>query len=152
MRRNFSKQRQHPGNPMDSAALAGTIVAGVLATSTQQGPWDPSSGAIGLTLLIVLLAYELERPRRGLQNVAFGMVCSLSAIMIVGFITELWLSGFNSQYWVELERVNPPASRVNPWYVGGWWCALSVVFTGVGIRYTTVRSQLNANEQEETDR
>lgn len=154
MRRNTSRQRQlhHQSNPFDSAALAGTIIAGVLATSTQEGPWELSDGAIGLTLLIVLMAYELERPRRGLQNVAFGMVCSLSAVMIVGFVTELWLSGFNSQYWIELERANPPTSRVSPWYIGIWWCTLSVVFTGVGIKYTTLNSLPNADKREETEK
>ena len=154
MRRPFSKQRHlhHQSNPMDSAALAGTIIAGVLATSVQEGPWMQSNGAIGLTLLIVIMAYELERPRRGLQNLAFGMVCSLSAIMIVGFVTEFWLSGFNSQYWVVLERVDPQTTRVSPWYIGIWWCALSVVFTGVGIRYTRLNSPPNADKREETEK
>lgn len=153
MRRNTSRQKQshQKNNPIDSAALAGTVVAAILATSSQSGPWYPSDGAIGLTLLIVLMSYELERPRKKLQNVAFGMVCSLSTILIVGFITEFWLSGFNWHYWVELEKPNPAISRVNPWYIGTWWCVLTVVFTGVGIRYARSNAKPNSDDREETE-
>ncbi len=73
------------------------------------------------------MAYELERPRRGLQNLAFGMVCAQSAVLIVGFIMEFWLSGFNWQYWVELEKQNRAISRVSPWYSAIWWCVLTIV-------------------------
>jgi hypothetical protein len=116
---------------IDPAALAGAATAAALAVFLQAGPFYPLNGCFGISLLAILLTYELKRYRTRWQSVAFGAVCALCALLVVGFVTEYWKGGWNSNYWVELEKNKE--SLVSQWELFFWWLALTVVFTGLGV-------------------
>jgi hypothetical protein len=82
----------------------------------------------GLTLLAILLTYELRRYRYKWQNLAFGAVCGLCALMVVGFLTEFYRGGWRGDYWVELIK-EPRRSNVNEWELLLWWLGLTGIFT-----------------------
>lgn len=141
MKRNISRQeRLHQYQTIDSAALAGAAIAASLSIFSIPGPFYPLNGVVGLTLLTLLLSYELKRYRKGWQNVAFGMVCALCALLIVGFVTEFFLSGFDWRYWEKLQE--PLRSRVGDWYVFIWWLFLTGAFTYLGFRNAVPIPQL----------
>jgi hypothetical protein len=126
---------------IDSAALAGAAIAGALTVFSAPGPYVPLNGVVGLTLLILLLTYEPRRYRSDWQNLAFGGVCALCALLVVGFVTEFWESGWHWAYWVELEK-EPRRSNMNYWFLSVGWLLLTGVFAGLGFKYRIPLPQL----------
>jgi hypothetical protein len=114
---------------IDSAALAAATLAGALSVFSAPGPYVPLNGAVGLTLLTILFTYELRRPRSNSQNIAFGTVCALCSLLVVGFIAEFRAAKWNWEYWKELKK---DTSHVNYWLMFIWWVGLTVVFTVIG--------------------
>lgn len=118
---------------IDSAALAGAATAAAVAVFVVPGPFVPLNAALGLTLLAIVLTYEMKRFRYRWQNLAFGCVCGLCALLVLGFVSEFLYSGFDLRYWEKLE--NPPRSNVNQWFLFFGWASLAVVFTRLGLRF-----------------
>jgi hypothetical protein len=131
------QQRAQQSQPIDSAALAASATAATLSILIAQGPFHPLNAAVGVTLTTLLLAYELKRCREGFQNLAFGMVCALCTLLVVGFLRELSLSGFNLSYLVPEKA----SSLVPPWELIVYWVIFSGVFTWLGFRYARPISQ-----------
>jgi hypothetical protein len=119
---------------IDSAALAGAATAAALTVFSAPGPYVPMNAVIGLTLLAILLTYELRRYRSHWQNFAFGAVCALCTLLILGFLLEWGISGWNLNYYEELENRNPPDSEVNYWHMFISWGILTIMFTCLGFR------------------
>jgi len=82
--------KQH--NPMDSAALAAGAIAAVLAVTGPKGPYDIISAVTGFVITMVLIAYELPVVRSSRQNIAFGLILSLSSLPIAGYLLEVLLA------------------------------------------------------------
>jgi multisubunit Na+/H+ antiporter MnhB subunit len=122
------------GQAVDSAALAAAALAGALSVFSAPGPYVPLNAIVGLTLLIIVLAYELRRDRTNFQNVAFGAVCGLCSLLVVGFVAEFRQANWGWDYWVDLEK-DPQRSNVNYWIMLTWWFGLTVVFTGLGFLF-----------------
>jgi hypothetical protein len=118
---------------VDPAALAGAATAAALAVFMEPGPFYPLNGIFGFSLLAILLTYELKRYRKGWQNLAFGAVCALCALLVVGLVAEFWKAGWASEYWVELEKTKE--SRVHQWTLFFWWLGLTVAFSLLGYRF-----------------
>ena len=116
---------------VDPAALAGAAIAAAVAVFSVPGPFTPMNLVAGLTLLAILLTYELRRYRYKWQNLAFGAVCGLCALMVVGFVTEFYRGDWRLDYWVELIK-EPRRSNVNEWYLLLWWLVLTCIFTICG--------------------
>jgi hypothetical protein len=122
----------HQYQAIDSAALAGASIAASLTIFSAPGPYYPINGIFGVTLLTILLSYELKRYRQGWQNVAFGMVCGLCSLLIIGFLSEFYLSGLDLKYWEKLQE--PLKSNVGTWYMFFCWIALTIFFTFFGMK------------------
>lgn len=116
---------------VDPAALAGAAIAAAVAVFSVPGPFTPMNLVAGLTLLAILLTYELRRYRYKWQNLAFGAVCALCALMIVGFVIEFYRGGWRLDYWVELIK-EPRRSNVNEWELLLCWLVLTGIFTICG--------------------
>lgn len=76
--------------PFDAAALAGAILAGVLASMVAEGPFEWTNVAIGVTVLSLLIAYLGRRKRTVGKSIAFSTVFAYSSLLIFGFIFERW--------------------------------------------------------------
>ena len=78
--------RQH----VDPAALMAAAVAAVLTITLSEGEWWWLDLIIGITLLLVLLAFyqpaaSEHRSERWLKAGAFGTVAGLSVVLVVGY-------------------------------------------------------------------
>lgn len=131
--------------PIDSAALAGAILAGALAVFIEPGPFDVLNVVIGITLLTILYAYELNRPRTDAQSVAFGAVCAFCILLVVGFLAELWLP--LSSFPIAVSGKGEPESRVPDWFLAAAWLIFTVLFFLIG---RTVARKLRLKIQEDS--
>jgi hypothetical protein len=84
-------EQTHTGG-IDPAALAGAALAGALTVSAPPGPYAPASMVIGLTLLLVILGYDVDPHRERFQSIAFSAVFGLVCILIIGFPLEVWFA------------------------------------------------------------
>ncbi|HEY9402975.1 MAG TPA: hypothetical protein VIQ24_09790 [Pyrinomonadaceae bacterium] len=78
---------------IDSAALAGAVLAGVVAVFLQKGPYDWLNGIVSITLLAVIVGYETDRYRTWCQSVALAAVCAFCMLLLLGLILELDFGG-----------------------------------------------------------
>lgn len=120
---------------IDSAALAGAATAATLTVFSEPGPYVPMNAIVGITLLAILLTYELRRYRTPVQNFAFGAVCALCALLVMGFLREWQISGWEWEYWIDLESQQPPQSNVRYWFMFAAWAIFAGIFTWLGSRY-----------------
>jgi ABC-type Mn2+/Zn2+ transport system permease subunit len=74
---------------VDTAALAGAVLAGVLASFVEPGPFDLMSAVLGTTLITLLIAYLWNNPRTWGKSIAFSMVTAFSSLLILGFVLEM---------------------------------------------------------------
>jgi|SRR6185369_2230359 len=116
---------------IDPAALSGAAIAAALAVFSVPGPFTPMNFVVGVTLLEILFTYELRRYRNNWQNLAFGAVSGLCALLIVGFATEFYRGALRTDYLAELIK-EPRTSRVSEWYLLIWWLVLTGIFTACG--------------------
>jgi hypothetical protein len=109
--------RQYETDPFDSAALAASSLAAVLSVTGQEGPYVITNLITGITLIVILLAFEIKRTRSFLKSIAMGMVIGLISWLIFGFI---------------LETILPPSkldlSSVSNHWLGYVWFAVTVSF------------------------
>lgn len=73
----------------DSAALAGTLLAGALVIFAEPGPFDWMNGIVGMTIFSILIAYEKGRTRNPGKNFALSTVIALTLLRIVGLVFEV---------------------------------------------------------------
>ncbi len=81
-----------PKSQVDAAALLAAAVAGALAVIFARGPLDPLSSVIGLTLLLVLFAYDREGYRTVFQSLAFSAVCGF-CVMLIAVVVFRFIGG-----------------------------------------------------------
>lgn len=74
---------------VDTAALAGAVLAGVLASFVPEGPFDCMSAVLGVTLVALLLAYLWNKHRTVGKSIAFSMVAAFSSLLVLGFVLEI---------------------------------------------------------------
>ena len=108
---------------IDSAALAGATIAAVLAVVIPKGPFDVMSIPIGLTLVMIILAYEGRRPRRRVaRRLAFAASTGFSLVLVIGPMIELWLHHGDIRLF--LEGGQESEGLVKPWMNAAAWFAL----------------------------
>jgi hypothetical protein len=78
---------------VDPAALGGAAIAAVLAIMLTKGPYDWLNVVEGVTLVLILFAYQSNRPRNLPQSMAFGAVVALVFLPIIGVALELIRGG-----------------------------------------------------------
>lgn len=99
-------------NQLNPVVLASVILAGGLAMRAVPGPFGWLQTLVGITLLIILFAYDTEDQRTAPQSFAFAAVC--------GFCLMLFASGFLSHWAAQPGTVQVAVP-------GGW---LSVIWVG----------------------
>jgi hypothetical protein len=78
----------------DAAALAVAALAGALAVFSDPGPYDTMSAVTGITVLIIIVAYEHDRRRTPWQSAALAATFAFVSLLVVGFFWELLKGGF----------------------------------------------------------
>ena len=73
---------------IDPAALAAATLAVAISAIAPPGPYSPIGSVIGLTVLVLILAYDVDPQRTRLQSVAFGAVCALVTVLVIGYVLE----------------------------------------------------------------
>jgi hypothetical protein len=75
---------------IDPAALAAASVAAVITTITPPGPYSSLSTVIGVTILFLIFAYDVDPDRSVGQSLAFGAVVGMVGALTLGFPLE-WI-------------------------------------------------------------
>jgi hypothetical protein len=121
---------------IDSAALGGSAIAAVLTVALAKGPFDPVSFIIGVTLVALILAYELNNGRTLAQSIAFGAVLGLCSLLFLGFLVE-WLV-FHTPH-------DAPESKLSYTLIVSLWLTVAVTFVIVDIAW--VQKARPSNDQ-----
>ena len=75
---------------IDPAALAAASLASAVSTIGQPGPYTSVTAIVGVTILFVVLAYDIEAYRSMFQSIAYSSVAGLSSILACGYLLELY--------------------------------------------------------------
>lgn len=81
---------------IDPAALAAATLAAAVSTIVQSGPYTPLSGVVGVSILALIRAYDVDAHRTKFQSAAFAAVQALTFNLVAGAGLELlcqWNSG-----------------------------------------------------------
>ncbi len=103
------------GQHFDAAALGAAALAGALAVLLPKGPFDWMSATVGLTLLSLIVAYEMDRRRTRLQSLALATVAGLVMLLVLGLILELILGHGNLDGVCKKQSCDVNDSRVPTW-------------------------------------
>jgi hypothetical protein len=136
---------------IDPAALAAASLAAAVSVIAPPGPYGPASIIIGLTMLLVVLGYDIDPDRTRRQSLAFSGVCALISLLVLGYPLEiLWATSKLERLLVMLkERTDDHNySEVPPIFVLSLWLVLTAVFYSFDRR----RSALKASQHRSTPR
>jgi hypothetical protein len=81
----------------DPAALAGAALSAVLATMLVSGPFDWINLILGITILILLIAFVEGHQRSRLQSIALAAICAFCSLLVLGPILEVVLQAAGVQ-------------------------------------------------------
>lgn len=135
------------GSPGEQTALLGVALAAALAVFVVPGAWDWVNVALGVTLLLVLIAYDRDPETSWPHLLAFGAVWGMCCVVMTGFFFELGLEAYGREpsgpdfnrvlgedkrvhYGVSHEK----ASRLEDYETAAIWLlfgALGTVYAGV---------------------
>lgn len=122
------------GNNVDPAALAAAVFAAAITILAPKGPFGIIGFIIGSTLLLIVCSYEYRRKREVAQNFAFGAVCGLISLLIVGYIIEVWAAGWRLNTEEDAEGKAVEESIIKNDKLAYLWFGLTIIFTVVGWR------------------
>jgi hypothetical protein len=77
---------------IDPAALSAATLAAAISAIAPAGPYGPVAMMIGATVLILILAYDVDPHRTQPQSMAFGAVFGLIFLLTIGFPLEIAFS------------------------------------------------------------
>lgn len=87
--------KRHGG--IDPAALAAASLASAVATLAQSGPYTPVTTILGITILFLVLAYDIDPHRTMFQSAAYSCVAGLTTLLAAGFPLEWGFTQFQRQ-------------------------------------------------------
>lgn len=98
------------------------------------GPYSPIGSVIGLTVLVLILAYDVDPQRTRLQSVAFGGVCALVTVLVIGYVLEYVFATNRPKRFDVLKRELPQNedlsySEVPPYVVLVFWFGMTCGYT-----------------------
>jgi hypothetical protein len=101
---------------LDPAALAGAALSAVLATMLVTGPFDWINLILGITILVLLVAFVEGHTRSRLQSMALGAICAFCSLLVIGPIAEVVLQAVEVETESGDSRV-PEAALFVTWLV-----------------------------------
>jgi uncharacterized membrane protein len=113
----------------DQAALVGVALAGALATTLSPGLYGWFSTVVGVTLLLVLLAYyRPTSPYSVRKSAALGAVSGICVILALGWLIQLpFTHGVCGQISNENRFEACVLQKLNLWLLGAWLVAAGTV-------------------------
>ncbi|MEH3085474.1 MAG: hypothetical protein PGN26_02825 [Xylophilus ampelinus] len=96
MELNEVQLKRHGG--IDPAALAAASLASAVATLAQSGLYTPVTTVLGVTILLLVLAYDVDPNRTKFQSVAYSCVAGLTTLLAAGFPLE-WIFARELPQW-----------------------------------------------------
>jgi hypothetical protein len=111
---------------IDSAALAGATLAGVLAVLVPEGPFDWTGPVVGITLLALIYAYIWRGRRTRAQSVAVAAVVAFCSLLIFGVFLEL-ICGHGHLSGHLREDTHKVESNVESWWLATIWLIVTVI-------------------------
>jgi hypothetical protein len=115
---------------IDPAALAAAALAAAISAISPPGPYSPYSIVIGLTILFLIFAYDVDPDRTIGQSLAFSAVCALISLLVLGYPLEYYYSSdkvVRLKAWSESLPNDISYSQVPPNKFIYWWIFLTVV-------------------------
>jgi hypothetical protein len=130
---------------IDPAALAAATLAAAISAIAPAGPYGPIGMMIGATVLVLILAYDVDPNRNWAQSLAFGAVCGLILLLTFGFPLEI-ASATDSVKRLRVLLKEPeadnPFSEVRPYVALLFWaCSAAAIFSFDRIRARRKRGQ-----------
>ena len=77
-----------PGG-IDPAALAVAVLGATWSIFSPAGQWSPFGSIIGVTLLFLVLGYDVSPFRTRMQTLGYSGVVALAGVLVVGYPLEL---------------------------------------------------------------
>lgn len=74
--------------------MGAAALAGALAVFIEPGPYNWLNGVTGITVLLIVVAYEIHRRRTRMQSLALAAVCAFVGLLVVGLGRELYIGGW----------------------------------------------------------
>jgi hypothetical protein len=117
---------------IDSAALAASAIAAVLAVSLVKGPYYEGNFIVGVTLTVLILAYEISNQRTFAQTVALGAVLGLCSLLYLGYLTDRFVF-----------HTSPDAddSNVSPMLEVYFWFVVTIIFSVLDVLWFQRRAR-----------
>jgi hypothetical protein len=116
---------------IDAVGLLLAVVTVTLALSAAQMNFGYLSSLVGLTLLLVVLAYDRQGYRSGLQSLAFATVCGACLTLASGYLLQI----------VSSATAPKPDHAVFDEWLGIAWLAGALIFWGID------RARMGSREQ-----
>ncbi|HMF75996.1 MAG TPA: hypothetical protein VK604_10075 [Bryobacteraceae bacterium] len=114
---------------IDAVGLLLALVAVVMAFSAGQANFGYVSSLAGLSLLLILFAYDRKGYRSGAQSLAFAAVCGICLMLACGYLLRLVSSS------------SKPDRLVFEEWLGFLWLGGTIVFWGID------RARMGSREQ-----
>lgn len=114
-----AKEQVERRGGIDPAALAAASLASAVSTLAQSGPYTLVTSVLGITILLLVLAYDIDPHRNWFQSVAYSCVSGLTTLLAVGYLLELIFV-----WWAPQEGT----SAVPQWVHGVLWVLLSLAY------------------------
>jgi hypothetical protein len=112
---------------IDPAALAIAALAAAVSVIAPPGPYGPACMMIGITILWVIFAYDVEPHRGPGKNLAFSAVCALISLLALGFPLECAFATDRAMR-LHVLRAEPDSdikhSEVPPLVILGLWIVM----------------------------
>lgn len=115
---------------IDPAALAAATLAAAISTIAPAGPYGPVGVMIGATILVLILAYDVDPNRTPWQSLAFAAVCALILLLTLGYPLEIASAtdkGARFGALLEERKQDNPYSEVKPYVALLVWAGATLV-------------------------
>lgn len=131
---------------IDPAALAAASLAVAISAIAPPGPYTPTSMMIGATILVLIFAYDEDPHRSGWEHVAFGAVCALVSLLVIGYPLEYICATDKARrlgaFLHEIED-DLKYSEIPPWLVLVLWLGMTGMYILIDKRWLSKRAPEN---------
>jgi hypothetical protein len=112
------EEHQKRRGGIDPAALAAASLASAVSTIAQPGPYTPITTVVAITLVLLIVSYDIEAYRTTLQSLAYSAVLGLTSTLGFGWLFECYFGVCLS---------DATASAVPQWLCVSSWAAITLL-------------------------